>query len=105
MTNAAATSKHTPGPWRLVGTDTQSCTDGIGILGSKGLFLANVFHDGESDAELAKQVANARLIGAAPELLEACELARENCEILPDTAKTEVLVAALEAAMGKARGE
>lgn len=50
-------SKHTPGPWEAVCNDV--CVDG------KILFLGT----GE---DYSKRAANARLIAAAPEMLEAC---------------------------------
>ena len=70
-------SKHTPGPWTLT-------FDGTGILAlsKKGTFikvaesLTVQLVDGTGDHSLtpAKVAANARLIAAAPELLEALEV-------------------------------
>lgn len=57
------TSKHTPGPWR------QSLTDDTRIIDSSGCEVASVAGDYQHD--YARMEANARLIAAAPELLEA----------------------------------
>ena len=51
-------SEHTPGPWAVLGT-------GIVGVGNDALVAAY------SRAHLGEQAANARLIAAAPELLEA----------------------------------
>lgn len=51
-------SKHTPGPWTI--------DDGNIILGDKGLSVAEVYAD-----DLEQQRHNARLIAAAPTMLEA----------------------------------
>lgn len=58
MSNSNTKSKHTPGPWRLNGNRTIT----VGDFGKPGSFIAEVKND-----------ANARLIAAAPELLEALE--------------------------------
>ena len=57
-------SNHTPGPWTMIGL----AADWIGIHTPDGTTLARVDRDG---AEIA--LANARLIAAAPELLEALD--------------------------------
>ena len=51
-------TKHTPGPWK---------EDGFKITDSKGKLICRVDSEGGSDAF---DMANARLIAAAPELLE-----------------------------------
>lgn len=67
-------SKHTPGPWKVEAHkhieygDTKYCSHAIKTDDSAGFQIATVMEDFECDAE-----ANARLIAAAPELLEACE--------------------------------
>ena len=58
-------SKHTAGPWGVAnGTRICQTTIGFEILGDRGLET----HDYISDEEA---LANARLIAAAPEMLEA----------------------------------
>jgi hypothetical protein len=69
---AETVSKHTPGPWRLVNT---SSGNPILIYAENGKYLALSHHGGNvgwkpiTDLDEAK--ANARLMAAAPELLEA----------------------------------
>ena len=60
------TVKHTPGPWKIVGTETEPWT----IAGPNGTSsIAEVTYMG-GNAE-----ANARLIAASPMMLAACEAA------------------------------
>lgn len=54
-------SAHTPGPWRIVGTN-----NGLFIAGAKPGYLAEVRDCGSGDV-----AANARLIAAAPDMLQA----------------------------------
>lgn len=65
MTN----TKHTPAPWEAATEDGK-----LGVIGatSKGKFIAIVGITGEQGMD-AERKANARLIAAAPELLEALE--------------------------------
>ena len=66
---------HTPGPWR-VGPEDWVISKQYGMgwrqfpIRGKDYDVANVFCD-EDDAE---HTANVRLVAAAPDLLEACEL-------------------------------
>lgn len=63
-------NKHTPGPWEKV-----DGTDGItrGIRGWHGPEIVNVINwNGISRATSVTGQANAKLIAAAPDLLEAC---------------------------------
>ena len=66
--------KHTPGPWEIINHPAE--TDGPYVQGPTGT----------NDAHIVARIygpdakANARLIAAAPELLEACEyVARIEC--------------------------
>ncbi len=63
--------KHTPGPWYRGEVDNSIY---IWEEGGDGGFIAEVSSE-DTDAETL--VANARLIAAAPELLEALELCRK----------------------------
>lgn len=61
--------KHTPGPWH-VGVERKQCVySGVAeVAGTKFIAdLSNPFDDGDTIQ------ANARLIAAAPDLLEACK--------------------------------
>ncbi len=97
-------TKHTPGPWkynhgltyfrkahRLIHTEL--------VVGAKGEWVAAVINDYEDGTPVKVQQANARLMAAAPELLEALEG-------LLDTNKDTVdAVIAAKAAIAKAKGE
>ena len=87
--------KHTPGPWVV------SCTGGE-ILAQDGELLAQLWDKFEED--FMNFEANARLIAAAPGLLEACEAL---VEYVDDKQSMEVLAAVewARAAIAKARGE
>jgi hypothetical protein len=64
-------NKHTPGPWRLpTAAEAQRWGVHFLILDSEGGSLANA--EPGFPMELGTVVANARLMAAAPELLEAC---------------------------------
>lgn len=49
--------------------------------------------------------AAARLIAAAPEMLDVLTMAKEQCERLPDDAETDCFVQAIEEVMAKAKGK
>lgn len=100
-------SKHTPGPWQLayyVDSGKPNC----------GSVIAANPH-GEGAEEVAsvnwigggfysEQTANARLIAAAPELLDACRLFLMCDEYSPDPAVSKAMAAA-RAAIAKATAE
>lgn len=70
-------TKHTPGPWhaadiRLRGHNPKM--DGCDIGAANGANVALAFHQ-PHDREIQETIANARLIAAAPELLEALKSA------------------------------
>jgi len=58
--------KHTPGPW----TARRMHTGGFDILDERGRDVVTVYGGG---VETESREANARLIAAAPDLLEACQ--------------------------------
>lgn len=61
-------AQHTPGPWRVDRQNPSPTTGEWMIAGQKPGYLAEVRDCGSGDVD-----ANARLIAAAPELLEALE--------------------------------
>jgi hypothetical protein len=105
-------SKYTPGPWELE-IDGTMTAHGFTVIGPDGEDIAQVSAylwtkpygaDGPQDtSEAALATANAHLIAAAPDLLEACQVA---LAILwyasPPNPKTEAL---LKAAIAKAEAE
>ena len=92
--------KHTPGPWFITGSMTKYVEARI-----PGRMIQEVAACGPTAADDGygeQQMANARLIAAAPELLEALESVLENC------LDSDGLAAAYEkarAAIAKAKGE
>ncbi len=94
-------SAHTPGPWTYYTTPQ---LNGCPIIGSsRGLMVAMLSHSVNYESQSATAFANARLIAAAPELLEAC---RDALVALRLSAKEFVPEqAAIEAAIAKATAE
>jgi len=72
---------HTPGPW---GVEQTSVSNWIGRMRADGAkveyIVAHTDRDYLRDDVLARNDANARLIAAAPELLEACKAGLRACE-------------------------
>jgi hypothetical protein len=60
--------KHTPGPWAYY---TEPQPNGCPIVGSRGLMIAMLAQSINHDDQRETAIANARLIAAAPALLEA----------------------------------
>ena len=57
-------SKHTPGPWKVVGTEIWGAR--VKIASGRGAY---------DEKDRQKNKANARLIAAAPDLLKVCKVA------------------------------
>jgi len=72
--------KHTPGPWKTVRPESQY-SNSVRVFTERSQYLATV---GGSDQLLDEIIANARLIAAAPELLEALQ------EVIEDGLKTNM---------------
>lgn len=89
--------KHTPGPWKASGTSVYAETGREIIFGAYNMWLG----------EIEERKANARLIAAAPELLEALEsTAAALAEIQnQETCDCEDLLRFACAAIARARGE
>lgn len=92
---------HTPGKWNVVGGEVFSMDNDARIC--------QVFSGGDSQKLLNKAVssyeadANARLIAAAPELLEALERMLDEC-IIPNHRISDIEEKS-RAAIAKARGQ
>lgn len=92
--NDKASRNHTPGPWKLLYSGEVVAADGEYIVG---------FHWDSYKAfndMTAEYKGNCRLIAAAPELLEACKLARNAFE-RNDAIDWSILDAAIEKATGE----
>lgn len=93
--------EHTPGPWRL------DALHGHRVVGPKLAPVANCEVPSAHPAVEDRCAANARLIAAAPELLEAAEHLLQHHRVVKllqsDTGSERVR--ALRAAIVKARGE
>lgn len=91
-------SKHTPGPWKVDKyIDSGKPSLSVSANGSEVAQASSWAGDGADEAG-----ANARLIAAAPELLEACREAKEVLDDLPCGA-AEALKK-IDAAISKAEG-
>jgi hypothetical protein len=98
-------SQHTPGPWIV--TDRGS-NGGTTIRTTKGdlsavariYYAAPYFGKMEEDSEANRQ-ANAALIAAAPDLLEACKVALGTLNTMMDIERTRTELAAV---IAKAEG-
>lgn len=89
-------SKHTPGPWRI----GEGIDDGYEIYAKNGNPIGSVHWTIKAGTEKAPAEANARLIAAAPELLEALKWTHgkysefmdydhKDCEVCPLIARAE----------------
>lgn len=90
--------KHTPGPWK---TEDDFYRQGVGILGADGLYVAHVIRtSAHSETE-----ANARLIAAAPDLLEALQGAVRAMEIATLLPSFKPFIQRGKSAIAKATGQ
>jgi len=73
--------KYTPGPWNIKGPakGKWDVTGDYAILDAEGKIIAEVYKT-VAYGDLRPAEANARLIAAAPDLLEACKKARQFIE-------------------------
>lgn len=76
MDNALTDLKHSPGPWRLADTDVVADAFGEEVL-IAGVYAGGYTRGGNGNRERLE--ANARLIAAAPELLEALKAILADC--------------------------
>ena len=101
MTNA-----HTPGPWHIDRTGEHHGQRPYGIrAGKRGLTRRNIVNWGGLAAPASPETeANARLIAAAPDLLEALRLARDHF-VNSKSACAEICDAAIRKATTPNAGE
>ena len=95
-------SKHTPGPWVVAGPNLIDQADaGIWGSGEFDFVICDMQRDGYEDAE---QKANALLISAAPDLLEALERLVSAARDV-DHGYLDQAIDNAESAIAKARGQ
>lgn len=97
-----STMKHTPGPWRI-----ELGRYGVprAIRGPESAEFRNIINwNGLSSPSRPESVANARLIAAAPDLLEALEMLADPMRT-PTDGDPSVLREFARAAIAKAKGE
>jgi hypothetical protein len=94
---------HTPGPWSVARTGDLR----LAVYGKSNKHPISVFAVGDTDdtEELPNAEANARLIAAAPELLEALCEARDFIENIGDPTFETELQRKVRAAIAKAEGK
>jgi len=92
------TSKHTPGPW------TVEISEGELVVGQPGPDGSIVYVE-RYYPEDPEHRANARLIAAAPELLEALKKAEIILRLAPILGKEEACLTEVQAAIAKAEGD
>ena len=99
----AAGVTHTPGPWHMDTIKGFPTAIGVGLEPESGArAIAILSRDSHSSKE--HQEANARLIAAAPELLEACTAALDRLSVIPTFSPDRKAIALLQAAIAKAEG-
>ena len=94
-------TKHTPGPWAWESRRDSSLKNliGDGKIIARAVDLTDLINFGES------REANARLIAAAPELLEALEVALETLLEQPElVGDADISIRTIKAAIAKATG-
>lgn len=90
-------TKHTPGPWKVVNFDGNVSSE---IRAENGVMVGNPYGPAGRWAEVREEhEANANLIAAAPDLLEAC---KEAYRIIHNDAYVNDL---LKKAIAKAEGK
>lgn len=98
-------SKHTPGPWQFY---TEPQPNGCPIVGDgRGLMVAMLAHSIHYQDQKSEALANARLIAAAPDLLEALAVMTDLCAIKYGNLDAEVWseIKKARAAIAKATGQ
>lgn len=89
--------KHTPGEWKVWG-------GGINVRTKKGHIFIAACGSNDSQRSIEEYQANARLISAAPDLLEACKKAYQYIGNIAD-GKATIIFTKLQQAIAKAEGK
>lgn len=104
---AVAPNAHTPGPWRAALTDDKGPREGEFELAclEHHIFGTNIYAPGEYYSDnLAEHEANARLIAAAPDLLDALKVILELASDVLSNPKYDGIVSDARYAIAKAEG-
>ena len=101
-------TKHTPGPWVAQPTVDSTCHNIFGTSKNQEYHIGTLQGGSRADVQIAK--ANARLIAAAPELLEALQYCLEaanayEAKALYSGNLHEIVQEKARAAIAKARGQ
>jgi len=97
-------SGHTPGPWRLDHSDAVDLRNHVGISSESHSLLAQIVWKMDDDERSPSCEANAYLIAAAPDLLEAAQRVLAHKRGEDDWLILAVDCVALETAIAKATG-
>ena len=89
--------KHTPPPWKPHHRP--------GMYGMPDTYEIHWSDDGECVAEIVHGEADANLIAAAPDLLDACEKLLYVCELCQDPTNIKTELEAIKMAVLKAKGQ
>lgn len=89
--------KFTPGPWQA----TPTAINSIDITTDDEKFIAGIVADNEEDLLTELEWDNARLIAAAPDLLEAVEILLNTPIDQFDNKRIEICIKARNKALGK----
>ena len=93
--------KHTPGPWFAVGYQVEIESDTVADICTTN---ANLFGQGGLHDD-ARAMANARLIAAAPDMLEMLEVARDCLEVSNYEGEDDEVLAEIASVIARAKGE
>lgn len=93
-------AKHTPGPWRVKRSESKPAFNVVGTKVGCKYKIARCPYISDDDKQEAE--ANAKLIAAAPELLEALQCLFNACEVLQVLPKNAPEIKLAKSAIKKA---
>jgi hypothetical protein len=98
---------HTPGPWTVSPAGTTHSARVCAEYGPHGDICTLSEQDTQCDGgrDIGVELANARLIAAAPELLDALESITDQLDRVGDHRKDRPFIDAARAAIAKAKGQ
>ena len=96
-------TQHTPGPWHICEVSAALNRSPL-IRDAQGMALAETFRPNNSQASQINRDANARLIAAAPEILDALAEMLADADTLQEPYRNEAVCERARAAIAKATG-